>query len=333
MIANPRIREVLDRSEWDEAVWRHPQGNIFRSWMWGEYKSRLGWDARRVVIVDEAGDPLAFVQHQEKAVGFARFVHVQGGPLLTGKGERHAETAIGLFLDHLALGRLDLLACDFERFGSPAGVLALLAQGFAPVVSRRNHTLEVDLTKGPELILQATESRWRKALRRAERNETLSVRFLTDFDERLACFDAFSAMYADLKKRKGFDNAFDCAAYRDLAAGDPRHLFLEVRDGGALVLVRIAHLSSERCTDFFTASTEQARASGAATLAVWRVVERAIAEGCRIFDHGGIDPAGNRGVYDFKRGLSGNVVQSGPLWLYGRASRLRDVAGAYLAFR
>ena len=72
---------ILDQSEWDAAVWGHPHGNIFCSWMWGEYKARLGWNVRRVVISGGAGDALAFVQYQEKVKGFARFVHVQGGPL------------------------------------------------------------------------------------------------------------------------------------------------------------------------------------------------------------------------------------------------------------
>lgn len=332
-MADPRVRDILDQSGWDAAVWGHPRGNIFCSWMWGEYKARLGWNVRRIVISDGAGDALAFIQYQEKAKGFARFVHVQGGPLLTGKGEKQAEAVVGLLLDHLALGRLDLLATDFRRFGSPAGVLALLAHGFVPVVSSRDHTLEIDLTAGAKAILQGMKRDWRENLRRAERAAALSIRFLADFDERLACFDAFSALYDDLRKRKGFDTNFNAKAYRDLVAADPHHLILEVRDNDTLVHVRIAHLSSERCTDFFAASTEQARVSKAPSIAVWRLVERAISEGCKTFDWGGIDPAGNRGVYDFKSGLSKNVVQSGPLWLYGRTQRLRDAAGAYLAFR
>lgn len=333
IVAELRVRDVVDVSEWDTAVWNQPRGNIFTSWMWGDYKTRLGWKVRRIAIADAAGSALAFIQCQERVKNFARYIYIQGGPLLTNAGEKHAEAVLTLLLQHLALRRFDLLALNFEHFQSAANVLAVLAHGFAPIVSARDHTLELDLTSGSEAMLQTTEPRWRKALRRAERSETLTARFLTDPAERLACFEAFGAMYQELKKRKKFETSFHAEAYGDLAAGDPHHLFLEIRDGGELVLVRIAHLSSTRCTDFFTASTERARASGAATLAVWRMVERSTAEGCKTFDLGGIDPAGNPGVYDFKRSLSKKVVQSGPLWLYGRTPRLRDAAGAYLAFR
>lgn len=332
MSAGLHISDVASRSEWDTAIWAHPRGNIFSSWMWGKYKERCGWTVRRIMVRDDAGDALAFLQCQQRAKGPLRMIYAQGGPLLTDKGERHAEAVVAALLEHLSLGRLDLFAVNFEHFQSASGVLALLAKGFVPIVSRRDHTIEIDLTGGPDAVLKTAEAAWRKGLRRAERNEALSTRFLSDRDERLALFDAFSAMYAKLKERKGFTNTFDSSAYRDLAAADPHHLFLEIRDGGELVLVRIAHLSAGRCTDFFAASTDRARASNAAALSVWRMIERGMAEGCRVFDFGGIDPSGNRGVYDFKRGLSRNVVQSGPLWLFGRSRLLRDATASYRAF-
>jgi lipid II:glycine glycyltransferase (peptidoglycan interpeptide bridge formation enzyme) len=198
--------------------------------------------------------------------------------------------------------------------------------GFAPVIQASDHTLELDLTQDLDAIQAAMEQRWRKALRKAERNTELTTHFLEDRTERLAAFDDFTAMYAALRQRKGFATTLRPDAYREAAADDEHLLFLDVREKGARVLVRIAHLSAERCTDFYTASNDRARATSAATLAVWRVVERAKAEGCRVFDLGGIDPAANRGVFEFKRGLCRNVVQHDPLWLYSRSPAVRKAA-------
>ncbi len=322
-----QIRSITDKAAWDAVVWQHPGGNIFSSWMWGEYKARLNWKVERIAITDRGGNPLAHVQYYERKRGLSRLVQIQGGPLLTSRGAQQAETAVKLLLRHLDLGRLDLLAIDYERFESSEAVLALLAQGFVPVVAKHNHTLEldlgqgyeailraaVDLGQGYEAILRAAEPQWRNNLRRAEKQAGLTVHFPTATEDRLKSFDAFSAMYGDLKKRKGFRNTFDCDAYRDLAAGDPHQVFVEIRDNDEIVTVRIAHLSADRCTDFFAASSEKARRSGAATLSVSRLVQYAIAQGCKAFDFGGIDPSGNRGVFDFKRKLSRQVVQTGPL--------------------
>ncbi|WP_246101948.1 lipid II:glycine glycyltransferase FemX [Methylobacterium terricola] len=326
-----RVTPMTDVPAWDEAVWGQGRGSIFAASGWGTYKTRRGAAVARLGVVDEAGDLLGLAQAQVRRRGPARQVYIQGGPLLTDKGERHGEAVLRALLAHLALGPLDLAVVDFARTESPGAVLGLLATGFKPVTTAGRHTLEVDLTGGLDAIQAGMEPRWRKALRKAERNPGLKARFLDDPGERLAAFDAFAAMYAALKTRKGFSNDFDPAAYRDLAANDPRHVMLEIRDGDEPCLVRIAHRSRDRFTDFFTASTERAKANAAAYLAVWSFLRRGVEEGCRVFDFGGIDPANNRGVYDFKRGLTRNVASSGPLWLLGRNRLVTAAAGAWLA--
>ncbi|WP_342352970.1 lipid II:glycine glycyltransferase FemX [Methylobacterium frigidaeris] len=322
---------MTDVPTWDESVWGQPRGTIFSASGWGTYKARRGAGVERLSVVDEGGDLLGLAQVQMRRRGPARQAYIQGGPLLTDKGERHGEAVVRALLARLALGPLDLLVVDFNRTESPGAVLGLLAAGFRPVATAGRHTLEVDLTIGLEAVLAGADPRWRQRLRKAERNAALTVRFLDDPAERLSAFDAFTAMYAALKTRKGFSNDFDAAAYRDIAANDPRHVMLEVREGEELCLVRIAHLSRDRFTDFFTASTERAKASSAAHLAVWNFICRGMEKGCRVFDFGGIDPASNRGVYDFKRGLTRNVASSGPLWLYGRHRLVTAAAGAVLA--
>jgi hypothetical protein len=290
MSAALSIRPCLDPAVWDEAIWALPNGNVFASWMWGAYKSQVGWAVTRLIVRDASEAPVGLIQVQVKRRGFVRFVLLQGCPLLTEKGEKHAEAVVALLLEHLALGRLDLLAVSFEHFQSDAILLALLGHGFVPAQSAKYFTLELDLTGGTAPLLQAMDQRWRKALRKAERNPDLTTRFLTDLDERLAAFDAFWTMYG-------------------------------------------AHVSGRRFTDFYTASNDRARACAAPTLAVWRFVEQAHAEGRETFDFGGIDPAGNRGVFEFKHGLSKRPALSGPRWIYGRTPRLRDAAAAFLSYR
>lgn len=333
MAGHLAVLDLADASDWDSAIWRQPGANIYASHPWGAYKTRLGWAVKRIAIRNEGGEDLAFIQYQQRRRGPGRFVLAQGCPILTPQGETRAEAVIQAFLAHLDLRRSDLLGVNYHQFQSREAVLALLAHGFTPVVSARNHTLELDLTQDADTIRARMEPRWRKALGKAERNPDLTTVFLADPAERLRAFDTFSRMYAALKVRKGFTSSLDTQAYRDVAAADPRLAFLEVREKGEPVLIRIAHTAPERWTDFFTASNERARATHAAALAVWRCIERARQDGCRIFDFGGIDPAANRGVFEFKRGLCRDVVQSTPLWLYGRSRLVRDAAAAFLARR
>jgi hypothetical protein len=332
MAAELAIAEIADDADWDRRVWARPRANIYCATPWGSYKARRGLTVRRAVVTAD-GEELAFVQWQERRKGPVRFVHVQGGPLLTGAGERRAEAVFRSFVAHLDLGRLDLLAIDYEGFESQDATLALLMLGFAPVVQARDHTFELDLDQDLETIRAAMDPRWRGHLRKAERNADLTTHFLEERTERLAAFDDFTAMYARLRQRKGFATTLQTDAYREVAASDPRVLILDVREKGERVLVRIAHLSAERCTDFYAASNDRARATSAASLAVWRLVERAKAETCHVFDFGGIDPASNRAVFDFKRGLGATVVQHDPLWIHAKSPAVQKAAGLLLSLR
>lgn len=326
-----RIVAVEDVSAWDDLVWAQAGGTIFATSGWGVYKHRRGARIERLSVVDEHERLLALAQVQIRRRGPSRQIYVQGGPLLTSDGERRGESVIRCLLNHIAPGALDLLVVDLDRAESPGILLGLLTAGFRPVSAPRRHTLEVDLTRGLDAVLAGMDPRWRKALRKALRNPALTARFLDDPAERLAAFDAFAAMYAGLKARKGFTSRFDCAAYRDLVADDPHQLVLEVREADAPCLVRLLHLGRDRTTAFFTAASERANLNGAAYLAVWCCLVRAVEAGHRVFDVGGIDPAANRGVYDFKRGFARHAVTSGPVWIYARSRLVAAAAGLAIA--
>ncbi|WP_342587217.1 hypothetical protein [Methylobacterium terrae] len=129
-------------------MWALPRGSIFAASGWGTYKARRGAGLARLSVLDDAGDLLGLAQVQLRRRGPARQVYIQGGPLLTDKGERHGEAVVRALLAHLGLGPLDLAVVDFARAESPGAVLGLLAAGFKPVATAGRHTLEVDLTRG-----------------------------------------------------------------------------------------------------------------------------------------------------------------------------------------
>jgi hypothetical protein len=332
-VGQATVVDVTDDPDWDTAVWQLSSANIYASRRWGEYKRRVGWDVRRISIRAGDGQALAYAQVQRRRRALGHIVLAQGCPILTPPGERRAEAVFRLLLDHLELGRFDLLGVNYQQFQSQAAVLALLGHGFAPVVTTRTHTLELDLTADPDRIRAGMEGRWRDELRTAESNRDLATAYPTGPAERASAFETFSRLYAALKRRKGFRNSLDTEAFRDLAANDPNLLFLEMRERNEPILVRIIHRTAHRWTDFYVASNERAKATGAGRLALWRLIERARREGASVLDLGGIDPGGNPGVYEFKRGVSRNVVAANPLWLYSRTRLLRRAATAVLATR
>lgn len=327
------VTEFPQDFDWCEAVRRSENANVYASEQWGEYKRRLGWLVKRIIISDQSGRKLGLVQYQVRKRGPARFILAQGCPILTDSGSYQAKEVFEAFIAHLDLGRLDLLSIKYHQFETSEVKLALLTHGFRPVISARDHTLEVDLSQSMDSIRSSLDSRWRNALVKSEKKYGIDVEYVRDPHERTAVFEAFSTMYTVLKERKGFYNNLNIEMYRKLAVRDNLLEFQAVREDGELILVRIVHKSSHRWTDFYVASNERARAIEVPRLALWRAIEKAKQEGASIYDLGGIDPVNNRGVFVFKAGVTRSVAQGTPLWLYSRSAVVRDVAASILSRR
>lgn len=195
------VTEVPWSLDWHEAVCRSESANVYASEKWGEYKRHLGWSVKRVIIGDQSGRDLGLVQYQIRKRGPARFILAQGCPLLTEKGTFQAKEVFEAFIAHLDLGRTDLLGIKYHQFETSEAKLALLAHGFHPVISAKDHTLEVNLLQSMESIRSALDGRWRNALVKAERNENIEIKFIHSPSERSLAFDAFSKMYTSLKKK------------------------------------------------------------------------------------------------------------------------------------
>lgn len=327
------VTELSQGFDWCEAVRKSENANVYASEQWGEYKRCLGWSVKRIIITDRSGRELGLVQYQVRKRGLVRFILAQGCPILTNNGAYQAKEVFEAFIAHLNLGRLDLLVIKYHQFETSEVKLALLAYGFRPVITARDHTLEVDLSRSMESIRSALDSRWRNALVKAERRDGIEVEYINDPLERSAAFEKFSIMYSTLKENKGFHNNLNTEIYREFAARDTCLEFQVVRENSEPILVRIAHKSRYRWTDFYVASNERARAIEAPRLALWRAIEKAKQEGASIYDLGGIDPANNRGVFVFKAGVTRSVAQATPLWLYSRSAVVRDVAASIVSRR
>ncbi len=335
--ASPRDAYAIVRVE-EEAVWEaqlllHPRRNIFCAWGWGDYKARQGWRVERLLITGKSGATIGMAQVQTRTVAGRRFHYMHGCPLFFADDDTVVERGLAAVIEHLKPRRLDLVAVRYEQFERPVEVIALLANGFDPVLNQANHTTIVDLADGIKVARGRLRRNRAQQLRKALANPDLSTHIVTGHDERSATLDAFAGMYSALAVRKGFTQAIDVKAFRETLLDDPRFVVLEVRDGERIAAVRIAHVAADRLTDLFAASDEGALGNGVNTLAVWRLIEHTAESGLRFYDGCGINARGNAGVVRFKRGLGGDIVQSGPLWLFGRTRLLQIAVGAYLAFR
>lgn len=325
------VRPVTGEAEWEQALARHPLRNVYSSWGWGAYKERIGWEVVRLLVLDGSGTEIALALVQIKRKLGLRYAYCQGGPLFFLDDEDVASEVTHSILDHLKLRSFDFALVNPYAFKTDRMVMGLLSAGLVPVLARQNHSLLVDLRSGLEAAEKALSGNWRRNLRRSLRGGNLTRRFVDDVEERKRCIDTFAELYEKLTQRKSFRDGLNAPAIRDVMANDPRYVILEIKDKGEITAIRIAHTSPVMMTDFYAASADSAKTNYANYLAVWSFVEYAAEHGYPLFDCGGIDPFGNRGVYNFKRGISHALVQTGPQWLYCRNRLVRNAVAAALS--
>ena len=87
------LHPVTDSQTWDNTLATLPNAHLLQSWQWGEFKSRYGWSARRLLWTErgplEGGSarsvhprPLAAAQVLKRTVGPFSILYVPKGPCL-----------------------------------------------------------------------------------------------------------------------------------------------------------------------------------------------------------------------------------------------------------
>ena len=325
-----RVEAVADAGEWERLAGKHPMASIFTAWGWGKYKEGTGWSAVRLKVEGADGRLLGLCSVAIRRKLGVRVFHVQGGPLLMNDDDELGARVLMAIVGHLAPGPFDVVAISTYYFRTDALIVSLTKSGLAPVLRNVDYTFVLDLAGGLEPLRATMNRSWRNNLKRGSKQ--LTVRFPLERSARLAAVERFGRMYERMAERKRFEAKTNIPALAPIVADDPRFVVLEVLEGDEVVAVRIAHVAGTLMTDFLAATSEAALRTSAGCVAMWALVERAVALGCSELDCGGIDPRSNPGVYRFKRGLGGHVRQSEPVWIWSRSTMLRRAVQAFLTW-
>ncbi|HTQ98459.1 MAG TPA: GNAT family N-acetyltransferase [Candidatus Acidoferrum sp.] len=325
--------EVADRAEWTSQLEATAMGSLYNSWSWGDYKATQGWQVVRLLGRDDGGKAKAACQLQIKRVGPCRVLLLQGGLRCAGlRDEQLAAAFEALVHDKLQVSPFDIVLVNYHDHSDPVCIRGLLRAGLRPHVNGRMYSFFFDCDAPPATLEGRLSSNWRHNLKRALKNAELKVCWCETDSERGAALDAFQRMYASLTQRKAFAQAVDVAAMKDIIVADRNFHIASAEAAGAAVAIRIGYRSGDCIVDFLAASNELAIKNYANYLLVWSMIVKASEAGLRGFECGGIDPYGNSGVYNFKKGLGATLTMNGPLWIYAKSRLLGTLALLALAW-
>ena len=315
----------LDAAQWSMLAPRFRDHNYRQSWAFAHVCAERVGAASEHVRIDRNGELIAVcdVRVRSLAVVGGGIAYVNGGPLvrLGAAPEPGAlrDALAALRSEYVERRRMILRVAPVISPDCPSDDIAGVfgEAGFAPAEQPSYRTLFLDVRPPLETIRSGLAQKWRNGLNGAEK-QGLEV----ESGESLEMMQAFVGLFGEFQDRKKFDvdlgPEFYARAQHDALPGE-RFLVTLARKDGEVVAGHVASCLGDTSVYLLGASLPSGLQTKAGYLLQWRAIEEARARGLVWYDLGGIDPAGNVGVYHFKKGLSGiDVSAPGPFELVPR---------------
>jgi lipid II:glycine glycyltransferase (peptidoglycan interpeptide bridge formation enzyme) len=315
--------------EWDEGLMHLPHYSVYQSSRWGEHRKAFGW--RPIKLVARRNGAVAtMVQVQTRRYSrLTGLAWAPGGPVgdvaSCGPLLRRAvaqEMGVRFVLHRLNLTRphSDEDAFRLERLGWSTSRVPILS-GLSLVYDLVGPDREGALTKN-----------WRHNLRRAQKRPITSYLWTNpSADAMKAVYDSMHA-YKGIEHLAGQNTVDSMGSLIGLFGSDCLVVRCDDEDGNFLAL-RGALVMGDWAWDTFAASTPEGRKLYASYHAFWTLMECCRERGVRNYDMGGIDPIGNRGVYDFKQGTGAVPTRFLGEWEFSQPRLLGLIAGQRIAKR
>ncbi|GIK38192.1 MAG: methicillin resistance protein [Chloroflexota bacterium] len=326
-LALPIVQTIQNREEWNQALASLSGAHVLQSWEWGEFKSRWGWEARRL-LWSHGDRPVAAAQVLRRPISRTpwSFLYVAKGPAMDYTDVSLAHQILADLESHARQNRALFIKIDPDapcHYGEPQPGQPLEPPGrvMLDLLARRGwrfsleqiqfrNTVIINLAPEPEVLLEAMKSKWRYNIRLAER-KGVTIR-----SGGLADIVPFYRMYAETAARDGF--LIRAAAYYQdvwqqfLQAGRAEMLLASVE--GEVVAGLILFFLGRTAWYMYGASTGQRREAMPNHLLQWAAICRARERGCLSYDMWGAPDAFDEtdrmnGVYRFKSGFGGQVMQ------------------------
>ncbi len=291
-------------AQWDRQLLAFDDYSIFQSHAWGEHRRALGWTPYRWLALD-GNRPVAMAQGLlRRYPGGVGVVWLPGGPV----------GAIGTWNDDLqAVIRrstgLSVIYCRFNSFRPrlDSDLRQLTGQRWQPPRSRlgARSSLLYDLARVEDARLAACSKNWRHNLKRSHKSGyAVALWPQPDAAE-------MRAVYAEMEEHKNLAQQHSEQSLRALYAQAGNHMItVSCRDAaGTLVAFRACAVFGTRAWDMLAATAIAGRKTYASYAAFWALTQECHRRGIRRYDLSGVDPVGNRGVYDFKQGTGAAPVE------------------------
>jgi hypothetical protein len=311
--------DVPTRDEW-ERVWEACEyATFFQSPTWA-----LIWQAATDGRVRACPERLTFADgrqailplcHERRAMGLLSRRVASPHGTFGGWLSEHA-----LELDHarVLLDRLLDPGASLVWRMNPYDALALAAGAERQLACKADVTHALDLTPGPEALLQRFRNGYKNDIRRARRGGRISVEPARSIED----WRAYFRVYQDTLSRWGLTPAqgYPWRVFEVMAEIQSPHITLWIaRVDGDIVSGELCMYARRHAVSWHAATAAAALRTNVAKVQIYHVIEDAFRRGCRWFDFN--PSAGLRGVREFKESFAAQTLPAPLVYVDTRPKR------------
>lgn len=327
MVTWERIDENYERSGWDPSLLCSRDGGIFQSYVWGEFKRRLGWTPMRWLATDRDGSVVAMAQVLMKSLGGGiKIGWVPGGPaLLFPKTECHNLISIlGTFADRMRTTEKCVCLRFYSQIASNSHLADCCRGWYARPRSRLNagYSILMDLSHPMDVLTKRMTQKHRYYVKKALAE---NIQWTVGRD---ACLiEELARLHDEMTRAKGLHGMTtgipDLEMLCRVLGGHAT--ILTGRVGGSSITACLVLTFGQKAFYMMAATGAKGRMIGASYAMVYQLFQYLQGQGIQEFDFGGLDPASPamEGVGHFKRGFGGELVEYLGEWEWASAQWLR----------
>lgn len=321
MLIWEQYRGLVD--EWDGYV-AALSGAFYQTYGWGEVRRIAGWQPLRLLAHLDGQVVAAASVLVKRKFGLA-VCWVPGGPLGASDVLDEFRPALGRALGtQLFYCRISLLRADT---GDEAAFLARAGWLRPKIEMSSGLTMSYVLAGDEAERLKRTSSNWRHNLKRSGRYG-LRIEHWETPD-----LDAISALYREMESLKSLPEQHSEVELAAIFAQCREQVVVYrcLDDEGRLLAIRAAGLCGATAMDLLAVAGGAARKLYASHATLWALLDHCSQLGLRDYDLSGVDPVGNKGVYDFKHGTGANLVECLGEWEWASLPGLRQAVNWLVA--
>ena len=310
----------MQRDLWDRFVETRPDGHLLQSWGWGEFKATTGWQPVRLALWKD-GEIVAGAQVLRRTAShvplwIGHLAYIPKGPLVDWSKPELCTMFFELLQRYVQ--RRGALVLQMEPgeeqgiVGSESVILQMKKIAAKPIHSLQPlRSIVLDLAPDEQTLLAQMKEKWRYNVRLASKRG-VKVRAANSVED----VRAWYALYQTTGERDQFGiHTFQyyLDAWQIFAPGGKIRLLMAEHDGQLLAGIFVACFGGQAIYLYGASSNEQ-RQLMPNYLLQWEAIRWVKEAGARVYDFWGIPDTESEdeemaGVYRFKRGWGGRVVQ------------------------